>query len=370
MNDLRSTYRRLGRTGLSICPVGFGTYRVDDETPAHRAALEMALQRGCNLIDTSTNYTDGGSERCIGAVLAEGDPSIRDATVVVSKVGYVQGANLMEAMKRERDGKPFPEMVKYMQGCWHCLHPEFIERQLSLSLDRLRRRTLDVYLLHNPEYFLMDAAKRGSGGTLEERREIFYDRIRRAFERLEIEVAAGRIRHYGVSSNTFGDLPTDPHATLVSRMWEIAEGLKGKDHHFSVIQLPLNLFESGPALNKVEGPQALSALAFAEKIGLGVLINRPLNAIVGPQLVRLANGQPVSEQVSRHLDTYLPLALHSQSLSRKALAVVLNTKGVTCVLNGMRDPTYVADALGAINFDAFEVPEALYRSFLSASNQA
>ena len=36
----------LGRTGLSIGRVGFGTYRVDDETPDHEDALARALVSG------------------------------------------------------------------------------------------------------------------------------------------------------------------------------------------------------------------------------------------------------------------------------------------------------------------------------------
>ncbi len=51
--------------------LGFGCYRVDDETPDHREALIQALQGGCSLIDTSTNYMDGSSERMVGSVLAE-----------------------------------------------------------------------------------------------------------------------------------------------------------------------------------------------------------------------------------------------------------------------------------------------------------
>ncbi|PYT14656.1 MAG: hypothetical protein DMF51_08120 [Acidobacteria bacterium] len=110
----------LGATGLSISRLGFGSYRVDDETPEHHQALEAALAAGCNLIDTSTNYTDGGSERLIGDVLhkthAGGGPT-RDAVAVVSKIGYVQGENMGLAMERERSGFPFSEMVKYMDGC-------------------------------------------------------------------------------------------------------------------------------------------------------------------------------------------------------------------------------------------------------------
>ena len=64
-------YVPLGSTGLLTSKVGFGGYRIDDETPEHREALEKALLAGCNLIDTSTNYMDGGSERCVGAVLSK-----------------------------------------------------------------------------------------------------------------------------------------------------------------------------------------------------------------------------------------------------------------------------------------------------------
>jgi aryl-alcohol dehydrogenase-like predicted oxidoreductase len=52
-----AAYGPLGATGLIVSRLGFGGYRVDDETPEHRAALERALQAGVNLIDTSSNYT-------------------------------------------------------------------------------------------------------------------------------------------------------------------------------------------------------------------------------------------------------------------------------------------------------------------------
>ena len=64
-------YGPLGRTGLAVCRLGFGGYRVNDETPVHRSALERALAGGVNLVDTSTNYTDGGSERLVGQVVGE-----------------------------------------------------------------------------------------------------------------------------------------------------------------------------------------------------------------------------------------------------------------------------------------------------------
>ena len=200
----RTGYGPLGATGLRCSRVGFGGYRVDDDTDAHREAVAHALRSGCNVVDTSTNYTDGGSERLVGAVLADLTKSgalRRDEVIVVSKAGYVQGHNLELAKEREAAGNPFPDMVKYADGVWHCLHPEFLRDQLARSRDRLQVETLDACLLHNPEYYLTDAHER-SHGTLEKRRQEFDRRIRDAFAFLEAEVAAGRIAAYGVSSNT------------------------------------------------------------------------------------------------------------------------------------------------------------------------
>src|SRR6266540_2051372 len=99
----RSGYRRLGQTELTVSLVGFGGYRVGRKSPDHRTALSTALAAGVNLIDTSSNYMLGDSERLIGEVLA--DTAVpRDEVVVVSKIGYVQGPNLDLARQREAEG--------------------------------------------------------------------------------------------------------------------------------------------------------------------------------------------------------------------------------------------------------------------------
>ena len=140
-------YTALGSTGLTTSRIGFGGYRISLGVDDHRNALEKALQEGCNLIDTSTNYADGQSERLVGTVVKDLIVKrfiSREEIIIVSKIGYVQGNNLARAEAREQAGKPFPEMVKYGEGLWHCLHPEFLEEQFILSLDRLGLATLDV----------------------------------------------------------------------------------------------------------------------------------------------------------------------------------------------------------------------------------
>ena len=285
-------YSPLGSTGLTCSRVGFGGYRVDDETPEHHQALVDALAAGVNVIDTSSNYTGGASERLVGQVLREltrAGTLRREEVVLVSKLGYMQGENLERAQQREGSGQPYPEVVKYGEGVWHCLHPEFLADQLTRSRERLRVETLDVCLLHNPEYFLLDAHER-SDGTLDRRRAEFHRRLAAAFAFLEDQVRAGRVHWYGVSSNTCARPAKDPEATSLSRMLEAAQAGAGADHHFRVLELPLNLFESAAALDASEGagPEA-TVLEAARARGIGVLANRPLNAMVDEGLARLTS---------------------------------------------------------------------------------
>ncbi len=80
-------YRTLGRTGLSVSTIGFGTWGLggtwgaaDDE--AGVAALRLAMDRGVNFIDTAYVYGDGHSEEVIGRAIT----GRRDQVILASKV--------------------------------------------------------------------------------------------------------------------------------------------------------------------------------------------------------------------------------------------------------------------------------------------
>ena len=282
------SYGILGNTGLNVSQAGFGGYRISYGVSHHEAALRTAIASGINLIDTSANYADGGSETLVGQVLQDltdkGDVQ-RHQIIVISKVGYLQGQNFTLSQQRKSEGRPLGDLVEYGEGLEHCIHPEFIEDQLTRSLTRLKLETLDGYLLHNPEYYLGWALK--SGLSLEKARSEYYRRIRAAFEYLEKEVVKGRIRFYGISSNTFPGVADDPEFTCLETVWEIAEDISS-DHHFSLVQMPFNLLEPGAVLEGNQ-PGGESALAVAVEKGLGVLINRPLNAFAAGRLLRLAD---------------------------------------------------------------------------------
>lgn len=298
--------RMLGATSFRVAPIGFGGYRVHHNSVEHARALRYGLLNGFNLIDTSSNYTDGGSEILIGNLMHEmlhREEIGRDEVVIVSKVGYVQGQNLALAQQQEAAGQPFAKMVKYMDGCWHCIHPDFLQDQLNRSLDRLRLPSLDVYLLHNPEYFLSDARKRDV--PMDEARETYYQRIKRAFEWLEEKVAEGKIQAYGISSNTFPSPADDYEFTSLERVTDVAHSVSSNPY-FRVIQFPLNLYESGAVFEKNQIDQTRTLLEVAREHRLGTLVNRPLNAMVQGSMVRLASFRQTDEKtIQKDFDAQL-----------------------------------------------------------------
>lgn len=296
--------RPLGATGLQCYPLGFGCYRVADGNPVQADALAAYLDRGGNLIDTSANYMDGDSETLVGRIL---ENRAREGAIVVTKGGYIQGQNLALAQQRN-----FPEVVKYADGLWHSIHPEFLETQVQLSSERLQLDTIDVYLLHNPEYYLEDIAHHRPLTAADH--DEFYRRVREAFRFLESQVEQGRVRWYGVSSNNYALAEAEPAHASVARTLQAAESVSAS-HHFRVVQLPLNLYESGGALER--NNEGKTVLEFCREKGIGVLGNRPLNAYRGGCLVRLADfrapgAKPPGRDELREM--LRPLAEHEQKL--------------------------------------------------------
>ena len=276
-----------GRTDLLVSPVGFGSYRIEANKTAHYNALCHALTSGVNLIDTSSNYGDGGSEHLIGHTLGlilAGGQLQRDELIIVSKVGYLQGRNYEESQNRRAEGRTWPDLVEYSGRLEHCIHPEFIADQLTQTLERLHLETLDCYLLHNPEYYLGWAEHNEL--PIDVARANYYQRIALAFAYLEEEVQRGRIRSYGVSSNSFVE-PMDRYQfTSASRLWEVAESISA-EHHFTTIQFPLNIIEPG-AIYERNQDDGQTLLEFAQAKKLAVLTNRPLNGVQDSTLIRFA----------------------------------------------------------------------------------
>ncbi len=181
--------RPIGRTGLKTGIFSLGTMTFGTQTPeadAHRQ-LDMAVEAGINLIDTAELYpvnpisaeTCGDSEVIVGNWLAASGK--RDEVLIATKVAG-SGA------KAIRDGAP--------------ISPETITQAVEASLKRLQTDTIDLYQLHWPnrgsyhfrQNWTFDASGQNTAESLAQMEAVL--------ETLGALVAAGKIRHVGLSNES------------------------------------------------------------------------------------------------------------------------------------------------------------------------
>jgi len=340
--------------------VGFGCHRLND-VDSQKTALSLALQIGCNLVDLAPNYTDGEAETVAGMQIQElisTGKLRRDEVVVMTKVGNVLGQQVQHA-------NGVPNMSRLDDNLSHCISPEWIEQELTRSLQRLQLTCVDCLLLHCPEC----ETKAGLGMP------DIYARLKAAFQHLEAEVTKGRIAMYGISAAFYPLRPTDPeHLDLECVMQQLPEG-----HHFRVIQFPLNFAEAqimtvshtprtadGAAVDRERGLSAPTLFEAARAHGLATLTNRPLDGIYKESHgvlrfssrdcdvrafseLQLDNCDALEEKLTSlcKLDEppYNAGEGAAGELAEKTVKVLCNLEGVDCVLLGMRQPEYVVNTL-------------------------
>jgi aryl-alcohol dehydrogenase-like predicted oxidoreductase len=317
--------------GLSFSSIGIGTYlgNHDDETDRlYQEATVHAVESGCNVVDSAINYRCQRSERSIAAAMSElaRRGFGRDEIVVATKGGFIPYDLLPPTDVRSYFETNFvkPGIASFsdvVAGC-HCMTPRYLLHQLDCSLTNLNLQCLDVYYLHNPETQLGKVP-----------REEFNQRLLQAFEALEGAVAAGKIRMYGAATwNGFRGEPGAKDYLSLAQMTELAASAGGKDHHFKVIQLPLNLgMTEALSLNNQEvGGKQLTPLEAAQALGIAVMCSA---AILQGQLAR--NLPPIINETFPGLETD----------GQRALQFVRSTPGVTTALVGMKNIAHVEENL-------------------------
>ncbi|CAM0135421.1 unnamed protein product [Umbelopsis sp. WA50703] len=213
------------KLGQQVSRLGFGAFRVNNET--HGEALRKALVSGVNVIDTAANFESGNSERIIGDTLKNmisNKEISRDRITLVSKSGYLL-PNEIENLDGSKD------YVQVRDKSYHSISPRVLEMQITHSLERLRTDKLDIFMLNAPERMLMAQSRSYSASML-------YKDIAAAFQHLDTEVANGRIRGYGICSNTLADPTAVDHISLPS----VINACANHDN-LVAIQTPFNFFE-------------------------------------------------------------------------------------------------------------------------------
>ena len=150
-------YRTLGRSGLKISPLCLGTDNFANPTPEEEAAriIDLALDAGINIIDTSNSYAKGECERIIGRALKANGR--RDEVILATKFHYPTGTGPNDRGNTRHH---------LMRAC-------------EESLRRLQTDHIDLYQTHRPDF------------------EVPLDETLRGLDDL---VRAGKVRYIGSST--------------------------------------------------------------------------------------------------------------------------------------------------------------------------
>jgi voltage-dependent potassium channel beta subunit len=298
-------YRRLGRSGLQVSVLSFGSwvsFGAQLDTKLARDCLDIAYEAGVNFFDNAESYAGGESERIMGEAIAElGWP--RHSYVVSTKLFW--GLHEMPNMQ-------------------NTLNRKYLLQAIEGSLDRLDLDFVDLVYCHRAD----------PDTPIEETVWAMSD-----------IVASGQATYWGTSEWS---------ADEIRAAWEIAE----RHHlHKPVVEQPeYNLFRR----RRVEREYA----RLYDDIGLGLTTWSPLAsglltgkylegvpedsraALPGYEWLRGPLTEPTAnEKVRRLLEVATDLDC---SLAQLAIAWCAKNPHVSSVITGASRPEQVRDNLGAL----------------------
>ncbi|MEK5057410.1 aldo/keto reductase [Paenibacillus shunpengii] len=293
-------FRKFGRTGLKVSSVALGTMAfgrwIDEQ--ASSTILDLALDKGINLVDTANVYGEGASETILGNLLKERRHQIVLATKVHGRIG--SGPN---------DGG---------QSRYH------IYKAVDDSLRRLKTDYIDLYQVHRFD------------------EETPLEETLRALDDL---IHQGKVRYIGASNYA---------------AWQLAKAhgisaLHGL-HRFESLQPEYSLISreiENEIIPFVQSEQV--GVIVYSPLGRGVLTGKYKEGEAPPEGTRLAAGEPRLQQLLQKnaisiAEAIKPLA-HERNLTpaQYALSWVLSRPGITSAILGASKPEHITEAATAWN---------------------
>lgn len=275
--DLSAAGHFRERQGLMISSVGIGTYLGETDIATdreYRDAITAAVWGGVNFIDSAINYRMQRSERSVAAALRNLSTAgfARDSIVVCTKAGFLtpdgeMPADPNEYFSREYISKGIFSVDDIAAGC-HCIAPRYIQDQIDRSRRNLGLECIDIFYLHNPETQLSEVS-----------RKVLNSRIAAAFEVLESEVAAGKVRCYGLATwNAFRDDSRAQGYLSLEAIGGLARQAGGAEHHFRFVQLPFNIGMPEALIrpNQTVGGKTVSMIQAARELDVTLIASASL----------------------------------------------------------------------------------------------
>jgi aryl-alcohol dehydrogenase-like predicted oxidoreductase len=293
-------YRKFGKTDLLVSEIGFGAWAIGGNavigtTPigwgpagdnTSVAAIRKALDVGINFFDTADFYGLGHSENLIGKELRNNKEAI-----IATKVGH-----------RAIDDKIQLDYSK-----------EYIIEACEKSLKRLKRDFIDYYQLHSARMEHFEKEK--------------------CIEAMEHLKKQGKIRHWGLSLNTFYP---EPEANFLMEK-KLGEGF----------QLVFNLINQ----------KALPVMEEANKKGYGIIARMPLQfglltgkfsedaTFADDDHRKFRLTKEIISQTNKILEDKVWELCKKYNISKTSLALsfILSFTSVSTVIPGIRTPQHAID---------------------------
>jgi aryl-alcohol dehydrogenase-like predicted oxidoreductase len=340
-------YNKLGNTDIDVSAICLGsmTWGSQNTTEEGHTQIDMALERGVNIIDTAEMYpttpisadTQGETERIIGRWNAKSGR--RDEVLIATKVAG-------EGFRGIRDGAP--------------ISPETITIAVETSLQALQTDYIDLYQLHWPnrgsyafrQNWRYDPRKQDKQATIEHMLAVL--------EKMDELCKQGKVRYFGLSNES---------------AWGTSQWVRfSEDRNLPRVMSIQNEYSLLCRLFDTD----LAELCHNEQIGLfaysplacGMLTGKYQNGAtpagsrksIGPEL-----GGRVTERVWPVIEAYLDIARrHGLDPSQMALAWAMTRPAMMSLIIGATSTEQLDCLLGAPDLDlsdeVIEEIEATHRA--------
>ena len=290
-------YRKFGRTGWNVSEIGYGMWGMAGWTGSDDAeslaALQRAVDLGCNFFDTAWAYGSGHSEELLGKILRANKNN--SAAGGPDKKLYV-------ATKIPPKNRRWPSRPEYFLD--DSYPPDYIFEYVEKSLKNVGVDVLDLIQFHTWEDIWLND-----------------DRLPRAIEKLR---ASGKVRALGISLNR----------------WEPANGIRAvRAGLVDAVQVIYNIFDQNPEDElfpacREQNVAVIARVPFDEGSLTGTLT---LDSKWPADDWRSTYFVPENLKASvARADALKPLVPAGATLPEMALRFILNNSDVSTIIPGMR----------------------------------
>jgi aryl-alcohol dehydrogenase-like predicted oxidoreductase len=309
-------YRRFGRTDWSVSEIGYGMWGMGNwsgsDYELFLAAMQRAVDLGCNFFDTALAYGDGKSEGLLGQIV-RANP----------------GTKIYTSTKVPPKNRTWPSRREFRLD--DCFPPDHIEQSVHDSLKNAGLESFDLVEFHTWEDSWLD----------DDRWAKTLDELRRQ----------GLIHAIGISINR----------------WEPWNGVRTvRSGLVDAVQVIYNIFDQNPEdelfpASREQDVAVIARVPFDEGSLAGTLTKESS----WPE-GDWRKGYFVPENLTssvEHAEALKPLVPADMTMAEMALRFILNNPTVSTIIPGMRNRRYVESNIAAS--DAGPLPEDLH-SQLSA----